>query len=209
MITGLSLIRKLHSQLVLLAISTIAAAEIDSGGGHTSGGAVFNYSSIGSSFATPVPQGEITRNHPGLIEVIYPVTPSSNTDINQNNLSDGWEVQNFGSLVVDPSADADHDGTSNLMEYLSGTDPNNANSVFRPKSSYTNGTFSMLVATISGRNYQIWVTRDLQSWALHSTFTGNNLEQLFTFDENTIPEGPLQSPTHPSTYFFKVRILIP
>lgn len=200
---------KLRLSFVLLAIPTLATAGIDSGGGNTSGGAVFNHSSIGGSFATFVTQGDTTRNHPGLIEVIYPVTPSSITDVNQNGLPDGWEVQNFGPLGVDPSADADHDGTSNLMEYLAGTGPKNANSVFRPQGSYANGIFSMPVATVVGRNYQIWISRDLQNWALQTTLTGNKAQQLFTFDETTILSGPLHSPTHPSNYFFRVQILTP
>jgi hypothetical protein len=148
-------------------------------------------------------------NHPGLIEVLYPVTPSSITDVNANGLPDDWEIQHFGALGVDPAADADHDGTTNLMEYLAGTDPNDAHSVFRPQGTLTNGVFHMPIQTVTGRNYQVWVSRDMKDWTLQSSLTGDNTEQPFEFDETTIASGPLHSPVHPSNYFFRVQILIP
>ena len=195
--------------LTLLALPILAPAEIDSGGGKTSGGTTQNHSSIGGPFATLATQGGATVNHPGLIEVIYPVTPASITDANANGLPDGWEIQHFGALGVDPNGDADHDGTSNLMEYLAGTDPNDPKSVFRPQGTLTSGIYHLSIPTITGRNYQIWVTRDLNNWTLQSTLIGNNAEQLFVFDETTIHSGPLHSDTHPSNYFFRIQILIP
>ena len=195
--------------LVLLSISLLAPAAIDSGGGLSSGGALFNHSSIGETFATLPTQGGTSVSHPGLIEVLYPVTSSSITDVNTNGLPDGWEIQHFGALGVDPSADADRDGTTNLMEYLAGTNPNSAQSVFHPQGTFSGGLFHMPVQTVSGRNYQIWVSRDMKTWTLQSTLTGDNTEQLFSFDETTIASGPLHSPKHPSDYFFRVQILIP
>ena len=44
-------------------------------------------------------------------------------DANTNGLPDQWEAL-YG--VSDPNADPDHDGLTNLQEYLFGTDPNNA-----------------------------------------------------------------------------------
>lgn len=193
----------------LFALHGLTTAEIDSGGGKSSGGTLSNHSSVGGSFATLLTQGGQVSNHPGLIEVIYPVTPSSITDVNLNGVPDGWEVKYFGALGVDPAADADHDGTSNLMEYLAGTNPNQSSSVFRPQGNHTGGVFQMPVQTVSGRNYQIWVSRDLKNWTLQSTFAGDDSQQLFEFDETTIDSGPLYSSSHPSKYFFRVQILIP
>ena len=193
---------------VLLATQSTAPAEIDSGGGKSSGGALSNHSSIGNSFATVTTQGGTTLSHPGLIEVLYPVAPAADNGVT-NGMPNAWQVDYFGATGVDPNADLDHDGTPNLMEYLAGTNPNDAHSVFRPQGTLANGVFHMPVQTVSGRNYQIWVSRDMNNWTLQSTLTGDNTSQLFSFDETTIASGPLHSPTHPSNYFFRVQILIP
>ena len=51
--------------------------------------------------------------------------------LDANGLPIAWELQNFGHTGVDPNADPDHDGMSNLQEYLAGTDPNDSNSNLR------------------------------------------------------------------------------
>jgi hypothetical protein len=45
-------------------------------------------------------------------------------DSDGNGLPDAWEQHYFGHLGVDPNADPDGDGLTNLQEYLNGTDPN-------------------------------------------------------------------------------------
>jgi hypothetical protein len=44
-------------------------------------------------------------------------------DSDGNGMPDHWQLQRFGHLGVDPGADPDGDNTSNLQEYLNGTDP--------------------------------------------------------------------------------------
>lgn len=193
----------------LLGIPALTSGQIDSGGGKTTGGAFSNHSSFGESFATLPTQGGINANHPGLIEILYPVTPASITDIDGNGLPDGWEISHFGNYGVDPAADPDSDTTSNLLEYLAGTDPNSAASTFRAEGTLTNGIFTMPIQTVTGRNYQIWVTRDLTNWVQQTTYVGDDTQKVFTFDETTILSGPLYSPTHTSRYFFRVTIVIP
>jgi hypothetical protein len=52
-------------------------------------------------------------------------------DTDANGLPDWWELKYFGVLTgTDLNADPDHDGTSNLFEYLTGTNPTNASSYF-------------------------------------------------------------------------------
>lgn len=48
-----------------------------------------------------------------------------------NGLPDDWEVAYLGSPGQDPDGDPDSDGLTTLAEYISGTDPSNANDVFR------------------------------------------------------------------------------
>ena len=50
-------------------------------------------------------------------------------DSDGNGLPDWWQEQFFGHRGIDPNADPDHDGWTNLQEYLAGTDPNKANTV--------------------------------------------------------------------------------
>ena len=56
-----------------------------------------------------------------------PINPE---DTDQDGMLDSWELSYFGSIDVDPSADGDGDGLSNLFEFRSGTHPLNAYSKF-------------------------------------------------------------------------------
>lgn len=67
-------------------------------------------------------------------------------DFNANEIPDAWENRYFGQLIDDPSADSDGDGLSDWEEYLTGTSPMDASSVF-----------AILAATpVNGSNYITW-----------------------------------------------------
>jgi arylsulfatase A-like enzyme len=58
--------------------------------------------------------------------------PSVNPeDTDSDGMLDSWEQSNFSSLDTLPNEDSDNDGLSNVLEYRSGTDPNNQYSLFR------------------------------------------------------------------------------
>ena len=44
-------------------------------------------------------------------------------DTDENDLHDAWELYHFGLIGVDPDADSDGDGQTNLQEFNSGSNP--------------------------------------------------------------------------------------
>jgi hypothetical protein len=195
----------------LLALVATASAQIDAGGGKSAVGTMTNHASIGGIVATnPQPAGSLTMRS-GLIEVLYaaaqPLDPDA--DANSNGLPDSWEEEHFPGQSFDPEADADGDGTTNRMEYLAGTNPKDRNSFFRPAGSMNGQVFTLPIPTVAGRSYKVWATRDLATWHLRQTLTGNGTVQNFTFDESTITSGPLHTSGKSAKCFFRVEILIP
>ena len=76
-------------------------------------------------------------------------------DTDANGLPDWWEQQYFGHLTgTDPNADPDHDGMSNLQEWLAGTNPTNTSSCLRlialPYNKNTN-TFVVRWPSVAGK----------------------------------------------------------
>lgn len=197
----------LSSLLSLLPL--LAFGQIDSGGGKTQVGNFTNHSSIGSMVATHPTAIAGNINRSGLIEVIYSFSVDPEMDSDGNGLPDAWELEHFGRIGVDPQADPDGDGTNNLMEYLAGTDPNDSLSVFRLTGDYSNELYTMPIQTVIGRTYHVWVSKDLSDWYLQETIPGDGTMKIFTFDEGSMPIGPLHSSFQPFSYFFRVEVLIP
>lgn len=81
-------------------------------------------------------------------------------DTDRNGLPDWWELQYFGHLTgTDPNADPDHDGMSNLAEWIAGTNPTNAASSLRLTSiSATNhSAIAVSWSSVAGKYY--WLER--------------------------------------------------
>jgi hypothetical protein len=186
-------VRMLFPLLICVGAIGPVIANIDSGGGVMALDGGSNHSSIGAPFQT----GDSVT---GLIEILYPPAPAldSSEDADANGFPDSWEIEHFGEVGVDSSADADGDGTTNLMEYLAGTNPRNPASVFRPASSTSGGNLVLTVPTVLGRSYRVWGTENLQGpWTLHDTIPGDGstVEWLYSLNQSR-------------RYFLRVEILI-
>ena len=189
-----------HAVLPLwVGMAMMGKAHIDSGGAPNTVGAYANHDSIGAPFATDTESVGTYANHPGLIEVIYPVAPAldPNADTDTDGLPDVWEVAHFGSIRALPGADADGDGTNNLMEYLAGTDPADAASVFRPTVDATGDDLVLSMQTIAGRRYRVWGSSNLKSWTALDTIAGDGNPAQFLHTSSDLQ------------YFLKVEILLP
>ena len=188
---------------------TALLADLDAGGGLTTNGLVTNRSSIGGPIETTVSSGGAYSIKPGQIQVLFSSTSNESPDANGNGLPDTWEQDYFPGQAVNPQADTDGDGTSNLLEYLAGTDPTATNSRFRTEGTISGNTYTLPIQTITGRSYKVWVSKNLSNWHLQQTYSGDGTQKVFTFDETIITSGPLFSATHPSNYFFRVEIILP
>ena len=85
-------------------------------------------------------------------------------DTDANGLPDWWEQQFFGHLTgTNPNADSDHDGASNLAEFLAGTDPANFDSALRLtalRAADTNGVV-LEWQSVAGRYYRLLCATNL------------------------------------------------
>ncbi len=182
--------------IAILGLVSPLFSAIDSGGGVSALGSGTNHSSIGAPLATG---GSVV----GLIEILYPSAPALDpeADTDGDGLPDSWEDENFGNLTATATADSDGDGTTNMMEYLAGTNPRSAASVFRPTSHVADGNLVLTVPTVSGRSYRVWGTANLQgSWTQHDTLSGNGSSVAWEY---------LMSQSATGRYFLKIEILIP
>jgi hypothetical protein len=72
-----------------------------------------------------------STNYPAESGVAFRLDFGASPDAHKNGAPDGWELQYFGSSGHDLSQDTDHDGVSDLAEYIAGTSPVDPNDVFR------------------------------------------------------------------------------
>ena len=87
-------------------------------------------------------------------------------DTDGNGLPDWWEQQFFGQLTgTDPNADPDHDGASNLAEFLAGTTPTNFDSALRLTALSAAGTNGVVLEWpgVAGRYYRLLGATNLLS----------------------------------------------
>lgn len=84
-------------------------------------------------------------------------SPNGGVDTDGDGMPDAWEnIHDFNSSFADADADADHDGFTNLQEYLAGTDPHDAVSRLRIDSVERDaGQTRILFPAVTGRSYSV------------------------------------------------------
>lgn len=88
-------------------------------------------------------------------------------DSDGDGMDDDWEMANFGDLSRDGGGDFDHDGQSDLAEFLAGTDPTNGNSIFRALTVQAAGSSltKIIWSAVPGKAYQVQYKTNLNSAA--------------------------------------------
>ena len=97
-------------------------------------------------------------------------------DTDRNGLPDWWEQTYFGGLLgTKANADPDHDGASNLAEWVAGTNPTNAASCLRLLAPVITATNSILIRwpSVAGKTYRLERATNLVSG--FNTVVGSNI----------------------------------
>jgi hypothetical protein len=128
-------------------------------------------------------------------------------DSNANGLPDAWELQNFGFLGVNPNADPDGDGMSNLQEYLAGTNPNDGNDYLRITAISANSAGSTSTVTWTSRPTRLYQVQSRDSLTSGSWAT-NTPPGLVSPDVGTLTTRSAPG-SATSNRFFRVQAIQP
>jgi hypothetical protein len=142
----------------------------------------------------------LTSTNRGQMEQVDLTLLQSDQDSNGNGLPDGWQLQYFGHLGIDPNDDPDHDGMSNLAEYIAGTAPNDPSSNFRLLNARKDSPDGIVISwsSVVNRTYSVLRSTNL--------FTG--FQVIATGVISTPPATQYQDnpPAQGTMYFYKVSI---
>ncbi len=114
-------------------------------------------------------------------------------DGDADGMLDGWEMDNFGSTEAGlPGVDSDGDGVLNVDEFIAGTQPTNAASVFRIERVSSTG---LSWTAVPGRSYSVERTGDLRQpfYQIASGLTVGS----YTFD----------APTNSAPNYYRIRVV--
>jgi T5SS/PEP-CTERM-associated repeat protein len=127
-------------------------------------------------------------------------------DIDGNGIADAWEIQYFGQYGIDPDADADGDGMSNLREYYAGTNPTNAASTFRMLSAgKTNNDIRLDWTAVGGHSYVVQSATNSPTGAITNFADLSPVITLSGTNETTTNYTHLGAATNSGGYY-RVRL---
>lgn len=124
------------------------------------------------------------------------------TDSDGDGIPDWWKLGWFGTLDVAADKDYDGDGSTNLQEFLAGTNPRDPQSVFSAKlKDATADSIRMSWDSVFGRSYTIQKSSDLTGpWHDWMTVSGtppqNTLELSPIEDDKRIFVRVITTPAH-------------
>ncbi len=123
-------------------------------------------------------------------------------DTNANELPDWWETDHFTTLGVNPAADPDGDGMSNLQEFLAGTAPTNPASrlAITQAELLPTSDFTLAFPSVTGITYRLEISDSLapNSW----TTLGPDLTGTGGILQTTDATAP-----KPVKRFYRVRVI--
>ena len=128
-------------------------------------------------------------------------SPTGASAYDVNGLLKAWELQYFGHLGVDPNADPDGDGMSNLSEMLAGTNPNDPGSqlAFIAVEPVVGGGAHIVWSSQPGKVYRILRSRDLLGgFAPLGQGQAANPPANQYYDTTAVGEGP---------YFYRIAVI--
>lgn len=129
----------------------------------------------------------------GLVQTGGRLNLQRTVDTDGNGLPDWWELEYFGQLTgTDPNADPDHDGMSNLEEFIAGTNPTNAASVLRLTSPSAANPSAIGVSWQSATGKYYWLERTTNLASGFSTVVATNISATAptnTVTDTTAPPG--------------------
>jgi len=127
----------------------------------------------------------VVTNSAGSVTTLVATLTITLRDSDANGLGDDWEIEHFGHIGVDPADDPDHDGMSNLQEYIAGTDPLDPMSVLKLQLSNSGGGGAMIRFPAMARvSYTLQYQTNLSQAGSWRNFTnvapqpGTNLIQI-------------------------------
>lgn len=178
------------------------------GGGISQGSELSNYGSLGGVFAASESSGASVSHTQGFVLFnfidVSPINPEAE-DTDSDGMSDTWEASyGLDHLTANDADDLDGDGLSNLEEYIAGTSPIDSSDSFNISGGFSVDQFVMNLSAISGREYTVHISTDLETWHTWTTISGNDAEHTLEFNPSSANITGMDS--NADSYFFKMSV---